>query len=258
MKIGAYQFQITGDIASNFHEMQRAVLQASQGNIRILTFPECALTGYPPHDIASASLVDFEQVTFYCNELDRLAKKYQMYIAAGAIMSENDHYYNSAIVFTPTQERYVYQKRALWGWDRENFRPGHQTGVFEVDGIKVGIRICFEIRFPEYFRELYLEGTDLNIVMFYDISDKNDMDRYDLIKAHIKTRAVENVCHTLSVNAIGPYQTAPTAIYDRSGNTLMELDRNTPGLLVYDFALSKLNFGERGRKEISDEWRTRL
>ena len=252
MKIGAYQFQITGDIASNFQEIKRAVLRASRENIRILAFPECSLTGYPPHDIASSSLCDFEQAALCCDELDKLAKKHEMYIVMGAVMRENDNYYNSAIVFTPTQERYVYQKRALWGWDRDNFRPGNQTGVFEADGIKIGIRICFEIRFPEYFRELYREGTDLNIVMFYDISDNDDIARYDLIKAHIRTRAVENVCYTLSVNAAGPYQTAPTAIYDRSGNTLVELKRNTPGLLVYDLVLPELDFGECGRKEISD------
>ena len=96
----------------------------------------------------------------------------------------------------------------MLGWDRDNFYPGNQTGVFEVDGIKIGIRICFEIRFPEYYRELYRENTDLNIVMFYDKSDNNDIARYDLIKAHIRTRAVENVCHTLAVNTAGPYQTA--------------------------------------------------
>lgn len=252
MKIGAYQFQITGNIASNFQKIKQAVLKASKENIRILTFPECALTGYPPHDIASSSLVDFEQVTLCCDELDKLAKVHQMYIVIGAIMKENDNYYNSAIVFTPNQKRYVYQKRGLWGWDRDNFCPGNQTGVFEVDGIKIGIRICFEIRFPEYFRELYRQNTDLNVVIFYDISDCDDIARYDLIKAHIRTRAVENVCHTLSVNTTGPYQTAPTALYDRSGNTLVELDRNTPDLLVYDLAFPKPDFGECGRKEISD------
>jgi len=60
------------------------------------------------------------------------------------------------------------------------------------------------------------------------------------------------VCHILSVNTTGPYQTAPTALYDRSGNTLVELDRNTPDLLAYDLVYPKPNFGECGRKEISD------
>jgi hypothetical protein len=35
--------------------------------------------------------------------------------------------------------------------------------------------ICFEIRFSEYFRELYKEQTGINIVIFYDVSDKNDI-----------------------------------------------------------------------------------
>lgn len=258
MKIGAYQFQITNDIALNFQKIKKAVLQASRENIRILAFPECSLTGYPPYDITSSSLVDFEQVTLCCDELEKLAEQYQMYIIIGAIMNENDRYYNSAIVFTPLKERYVYQKRALWGWDRDNFHPGNQMGVFEVEGVKIGIRICFEVRFPEYFRELYREGTDLNIIMFYDKSDYDDVARYDLIKAHIRTRAVENVCYTMSVNTAGLYQTAPTAIYDRSGNSVMELNRNMPGLLVYDLVLPKLNFGEYGRKEISDAFQKGL
>ena len=56
-------------------------------------------------------------------------------------------------------------------------------------------RICYEIRFPEYFRELYVENTDLNVILFYDVSDRDNADRYDLIRAHVRMRAVENVCH---------------------------------------------------------------
>lgn len=73
-----------------------------------------------------------------------------------------------------------------------------------------------------------------------------------MIKAHIRTRAVENVTYTLSVNSISPYQTAPTALYDRSGRTLIELKQNEEKLLVYDLDNMQLDFGEQGRKEISD------
>ncbi len=43
------------------------------------------------------------------------------------------------------------------------------------------------------------------MVLFYDVSDRDDTDRYDLLRGHLRTRAVENVCHILSVNAIYPY-----------------------------------------------------
>lgn len=73
-----------------------------------------------------------------------------------------------------------------------------------------------------------------------------------MIKAHIRTRAVENVTYTLSVDSICPYQTAPTALYDKSGNPLSELERNEEKLLVYDLENMQFDFGEQGRKQISD------
>lgn len=81
--------------------------------------------------------------------------------------------------------------------------------------------------------------------------------RYDLIKSHVRTRAVENVTYTLSVDTITPYQTAPTALYDRSGYPLIELKRNEENILVYDLKNSEQDFGERGRVEISDYLRKR-
>lgn len=118
--------------------------------------------------------------------------------------------------------------------------------------MKIGIRICFEVRFPEFFRELYKEKTDLNIILFYDFCDKENIERYYLIKSHIKTRAVENATYTLSVNCCRKFQSAPTALYDRSGNTIKELEQNIENMLSYNLIITPLNFGEQGRKETSD------
>jgi omega-amidase len=125
-------------------------------------------------------------------------------------------------------------------------------GIFEIAGISVGVRICFEVRFPEYFRELYARKTDLNVVLFYDVSDADDTGRYDLIKGHLQTRAVENVSTIVSVDSIHPYQTAPTAVFGKSGQILKECTRNQPELLIYDFEKTEDDFGEMGRRTISD------
>ncbi len=160
--------------------------------------------------------------------------------------------YNSAMIFSPDKPEQLYHKRALWGWDEDNFTEGNQNGVFTIDGLKVGVRICFEVRFPEYFRELYRMQTDLNLVLFYDVAGFDNLERYELIKSHVRTRAVENVCHTLAVNTIWPYQTAPTALYDRSGAALRELPRNVEGLLVYDLDIEERSFGQQGIRQIAD------
>lgn len=140
----------------------------------------------------------------------------------------------------------------MWGWDRDNFTVGNNEGIVQIDDWKIGIRICFEIRFPEFFRELYRKQTDLNVVIFYDVSDHDDIYRYQMIKSHILTRAVENVTYTLTANAISPFQTAPTILCDKSGQVLQELARNEERLLIYDLKKKENNFGEAGRKEIAD------
>ena len=85
------------------------------------------------------------------------------------------------------------------GWDNDNFAKGNSDGIVEIDGVVFGIRICFEIRFPEFFRELYKRNTDINVVLFYDVADTDDKERYSMIRGHLQTRAVENVTTTISV-----------------------------------------------------------
>lgn len=256
MKIGAYQFAVTNNIKHNLEAVKKAIIRAAHKGVKLLVFPECALTGYPPRDIENSSVVKFHELDLVYEQLQSLVDENAIHIIIGTITRKDEKYYNSAILFAPHKEKQFYHKRALWGWDKDNFSVGNSNGIFEIDGWKIGVRICFEVRFPEFFRELYEEHTDLNIIMFYDVADYDDTERYELIKSHIRTRAVENVTYTLAVDTICPYQTAPTALYDRLGYSLIELNRNEEGLVVYDLENAELDFGERGRIEISD-WLTK-
>ena len=248
LRIGAYQFAVGSNITDNFHAVCRGVEEAVRQNIRLLVFPECALTGYPPRDIKSAADVNFEELNVAYQEIKKMSEKYDMYILVGTITKEQNKYYNSARLISPGKTTENYHKRALWGWDKDNFTIGNKEGIFAIDGIKIGVRICFEVRYPEYFRELYRENTVLNIILFYDVADSDDIERYALIKSHIRTRAVENVTYTMSVNSIRPYQTAPTGIFDKSGRTINELKRNKENLLIYNFDNIADDFGEKGRR----------
>lgn len=253
MKIAAAQFKVSGSIPNNFEQMKDMILQAAEHKVRLLIFPECALTGYPPYDLPTSADTDFQMAAYYQKKLQALSDTHQIHLIVGSIQTIGEKIYNSALLFSPNASLRCYHKRALWGWDRDNFSPGTEDGIFEIDGLKIGIRICFEVRFPEYFRELYRANTDLNIILFYDRSDQEDPARYELITAHIRTRAVENACHILTSDTIAPYQTAPTVLFDKSGKVLGELKQNRPGLLCYDLTDFSYNFGEQGRKEISDQ-----
>lgn len=252
MRVGAYQFAVTGNADNNFLIIKDAIRQADEQNIELLVFPECALTGYPPRDFRDIAEVDFDRLNILYDEIQKLSDTCNMCILIGTITRCKKSFYNSALIFIPNKKIQIYNKRALWGWDKDNFIVGNDSGIVAFQDWKIGIRICYEIRFPEFFRELYKEHTDINIVLFNDVSESDNIVRYDMIKSHIMTRAVENVTYTLTANTSLPFQTAPTILFDRSGRVLQEVKRNEAGLLVYDMIKQELDFGELGRKEISD------
>lgn len=258
MKIGAYQFVATGSIAKNMEAIRRAVSLAAEESVRLLAFSECALTGYPEGDDRPSG-VDFQTLEARFSELQKISTQYGMYLLVGSVTKTEGIYHNSAVLFSPGGgEAALYNKRALWGWDRDNFSEGSPGGVWAIDQFKIGVRICYEVRFPEYFRELYRAKVDLMIVMFHDISETDDIERYELIKAHLQTRAVENACTVVSINGVSPYQTAPTAVIDNCGKVVAKLPRDAEGLLTYEYQTTETPYFVLGRKVISDKLTGRL
>ena len=110
-----------------------------------------------------------------------------------------------ALVSTDQENFTSYSKRALWSWDAKNFNPGINGGIYTIDELKIGTRICYEVRFPEYFRELFKECVQIAFVSFCDISSEPDPRRYEIIKSHLVTRAVENAMYVISVNSIAKH-----------------------------------------------------
>ncbi len=75
MRIAAYQFAVSGNISENYKEIEKAIYIAKTENVRLLIFPECSLTGYPPRNISNASCVDFNLVQIMCDKLQSIANK---------------------------------------------------------------------------------------------------------------------------------------------------------------------------------------
>ena len=245
MKLSAFQFSVTGNVGENLKIIKAAAVRAAGEGVRLLAFPECALTGYPPRNIPSSAAVDFGRLETAYGELQDLADKLGINLILGTVTQSAQRIRNTALILRPGLPPLMYHKRALWGWDRDNFVPGNEMGVVEIDGVRVGVRICFEVRFPEFFRELYQQHTDLNVILFYDVTDGDKNSRYDLLRGHIRTRAVENVCYTLSVNTSGPSQSAPTMLVNRSGAVLAEAERDREELLLFDLTPYPRNWGYR-------------
>lgn len=252
MKIGVYQFRGSADLTANHDAIKRAIHSAFHHKVRLLAFQECATCGYPPVETPSVDRIDYGLLDSHLLEIQQLAKSCDLYIALGTIRVQDSKRYNTILLIGPDGHLLGhYDKRALWGWDTNSFVPGQSIGLFDIDSIKIGFHICFEVRFPEYFRELFRHQAELCIISFCDVSAEESLERYELIKSHLITRAAENVMTVISVNSISQYQTAPTAVFDYNGNIVLEAQRNREQLLVYDYTSPKPEFGAKGRLHYS-------
>jgi len=248
MKIAALQFSVDKSISNNFETIKQSIIEASHNDTRLLITQECALCGYPPIEINSLNDIDFIEQDKAIEQIIELSKEHNIYIALGLIRRENDLFKNSIMLISPDGTESYYDKRALWGWDIDNYTPGtDKNGIWVIDGVKIGIRICFEIRFPEYFRELYKENVELAIVSFCDINEKPNIGRLNIIKSHLLTRAIENAFTIVSVNGTTLNQTAPTCVIDPDGMVLSEAPQNKQYILYYDYIKSEDGFGRKGR-----------
>jgi len=252
LKAGAFQFAACESIENNLEALKRGIAKATDENVRLLLTQECAVCGYPPIEVSSIQDIDRARQSEAFQEISKLAKKHEMYIALGMVTFSEEKPYNSIQLVSPDGTHLKpYHKRALWGWDIDNFQPGNDTGTYNIDGIKIGVRICFEVRFPEYFRELFIEQVDLALVSFADVGQDEQKGKFNTIQSHLVSRAAENVMYVLSANSISQQQLAPTCAINPDGKVTSAAPSNVEYLLTTEIEITEPDFSRQGRIETS-------
>jgi predicted amidohydrolase len=158
--------------------------------------------------------------------LSGMAKKYGMWIHSGSYSEKNpnpaDHRpYNASMLFSPKGELVAkYRKVHVFDVDIEGagaFResdhkcPGDEIVVYDTKEVgKLGLAICYDLRFPEQFRLMAMEGADVffNPASFLLMTGK---DHWEVI---LRARAIENSCYLLAGDQCGVKYDGPT--YGRS------------------------------------------
>lgn len=249
LMVGAYQFAAGPDVAANLRALEEGIAQASAAGVRLLLTQECALTGYPPVETASAAGIDHAAAERALAQLQALAAARELFVAVGTVERHRGGFRNALRVLTPRGEAGTYAKRALGGWDAESFLPGEPGGVFTIDGVTVGLRICYEVRFPEYFRELFAAGVEVACVALCDTAAAPNPARHALLEAHLRTRAVENDLTLVAANSASRHPLAPTAIFGPDGDVLAAAPPGVPALVTHAWRRVERNFGRRDRVE---------
>lgn len=195
MKAGVFQFSPKfGDVRSN---LERVLTALSGTDAGLMVLPELCLSGYQ-----FTSMDEVRQLSEpvpngpSVGALSDLARSRRMFIVAGLAEQADGKIYNSAVLIGPEGWMGTYRKTHLFFEETLWFSPG-DTGfrVWEADGVRLGLMVCFDWIFPEAARSLALAGADIichpaNLVLPY-------------CPDAMVTRSIENRVFTLTANRTG-------------------------------------------------------
>ena len=221
MKVACIQMNMKFcDPAWNFERAEALIIQAAPGR-DVLVLPETWNAGFFPRE----DLERFADEEGRCvkERIGALAKKLSVNIVAGSVVNrKGGGIFNTAYIFDRNGESVgEYDKTHLFTPMEEDryFRKGSHLTIFELDGVRCGIIICYDVRFPELVRSLAVNGLD----MLFVVSQWPKV-RIPHLLALTKARAIENQMFVVCCNSCGTagetVYGGSSSVYDPWGETL--------------------------------------
>jgi predicted amidohydrolase len=198
------------------------VTEAAGSGATFIVMPEAAVTGYAFASLAEALPVARQAESSAEGMLSGLAQTHRATIVCGTLEANGDEVFNVALVMLPDGRRYRYRKMHLpfLGIDRFATPGPDAPAVIEVDGLRFGVLICYDLRFPEAARICALEGADLiALPTNWPVGVSFHPDLF------APARAAENHCYVLAADRVGTER--GTTFLGRS--VLCDFDGNTVG-----------------------------
>lgn len=132
----------------------------------------------------------------------RTARKHSAYVVGTGIENADveGKYFNTLVMSSPEGEIVgTYRKIHPFQAEKDVFEGGKQMVMLDIQALKVGAQICYDVRFPEISRTLALEGAQLLIIPA-SFPDPRSEHWDNLVRA----RAIENQVYVAAVNRVGP------------------------------------------------------
>jgi predicted amidohydrolase len=189
-----------GEVEANLERIAHAVTEAAGSGARFIVLPEAAVTGYGFGSLAEALPVARHAESSADEMLAGLAQTHRATIVCGTLEPMGDEVFNVALVLTADGRRYRYRKMHLpfLGIDRFATPGPDAPAVIEVDGLRFGVLICYDLRFPEAARICALEGADLiALPTNWPVGVQFHPDLF------APARAAENHCYLLAADRVG-------------------------------------------------------
>lgn len=217
LRAACLAFEASADIAANADRIRTGIAEAAAGGARILLTPECALTGYPSASRGDLAGVSWCAVAEHEDALALAAERAGMLLVLGTASSDGAGIGNEALAcgaVPPTR----YRKQCLTPTDRSHFVAGTAPVVVPFAGWRLGLAICYDLRFPDVFLALAAAGADAFLVIAHMAGpDPDPGTKAALIPALCAARAAETATPLLLVNTAAADRYLDSGCWDARG-----------------------------------------
>lgn len=228
---------IKGDVLRNIRKHINFIDQAASHQVDFMLFPELSLTGYEP-ELAEKLATDPVDPRF--SVFAELSEKHRMTIALGMPIRKNAGIVIGMLVFQPGREAELYAKRFLHADEEPYFVPGNRQLILEIKEEKIAPAICYESLLQEHAAGAFQDGAGI-----YAASVAKSAAGVEKAYRHYPEMAAKYGMPVLMANCTGFCDNfesdGQTAIWDKQGNLVGQLDKGEEGILIFDTLSGKLS-----------------
>ncbi len=238
MLVGVAQIEPRlGETGRNLETCLGRLEEAATAGCSLVVFPECALSGYMFDSVEEAAPFAVEVPGRETGRLAEACARLGLHAAVGVLERDGDDLRNAAVLIGPGGLVGRYRKTHLpfLGVDRFTLPGDEPFEVVETPIGRLGIEICYDLRFPELTRALALRGAEIVVhpanwpVQVRPLAD-----------FMTRSRAAENRVFLLTANRVGRERDAEffgwSQIVDPLGRRLAEAGATEEGLVVAEIA----------------------
>lgn len=235
--VAVAQFSPTDDAENNREAVRRLGRLAAARGARLVVFPEYSSFFVPELGQASVDAAEALDGPFV-SALAELAGELGIHLVAGMLeRAEHGRAYNTAVAVAPTGEIVArYRKQHLYDAfgqkESDWIVPGDldEPQTFTVDGLRVALQTCYDLRFPEVSRRLVDAGADI-------IAVPSEWVRGPLKEHHwrilVTARALENTVFVAAADHAPPIGVGNSMIVDPMGVELATIGETTDVALAH-------------------------
>ena len=242
LKIGIVQMTSGSDPDSNVEYIERCARQLAAAGAKLIVTPENA--------VVFGSRADYHHYAeplgagLIQNHFAALTEELNIDLLIGSMPVRNhDRVMTTSLLFTPTGLTAHYDKLHMFDVDvadghkryreSETFAAGSDIVVAKLDGLNLGLSICYDLRFPHLFNQLVSQGADIITVpaAFTEVTGEA---HWEVL---LRARAIENQCFIVAVGQGGIHPCGRrtwghSMVIDPWGRVIQQLDQKPDTLLV--------------------------